>query len=567
GVIRSPEWDGPALYYAERRGDRIVVCVSGIEAIARVLSHVSDISSGGYVLTSPDGFSYINSVPGGPAILYDMGDSRVSRRRGDWYETDLSTPELGGILHKLTPATEIDSLLALILISVLPISLLLVIFALGKFAVEQRLIVRPLEVLATGLAAWPAEALKQPTTTPREIESLYRAFEDAAARTQAALSSLAEARNELATANVELEVRVDARTGELAVANRELAKSNEGLNGALDALTRVQDKLVLQEKMAALGNLAAGVAHELNTPLGAIISAASRSMNGADRSIVDCITEIRALPEDEIALFLSLLRIAIDDAAALDPDATRRRAGGLRALLAKRGLVEARNLAVLMANVGLEESLSEARALASRSDAERVLELVETITSSVRSLELVRLAAENAARVVSALRNYSWESSGAGAQPILLDRQIADVLTLLRDKLKRGISVQVDVPGDLVVLANKDRLVQVWINLVNNAIQAMGDSGNLRIKGERDGSILRLSIADDGPGIPEDIQDSIFDPFFTTKPQGEGTGIGLDICKRLVSLAGGTIGFESRPGRTVFTVELPAMNPLPEAQR
>jgi signal transduction histidine kinase len=101
-------------------------------------------------------------------------------------------------------------------------------------------------------------------------------------------------------------------------------------------------------------------------------------------------------------------------------------------------------------------------------------------------------------------------------------------------------------------------LNQVWTNLLANAIEALGDTGSIAIVTERDGACVRVDIVDSGPGIPEDIRSHVFDPFFTTKDVGEGTGLGLDTARRIVTeRLNGSIGFESTPGRTVFHVWLP----------
>jgi signal transduction histidine kinase len=107
------------------------------------------------------------------------------------------------------------------------------------------------------------------------------------------------------------------------------------------------------------------------------------------------------------------------------------------------------------------------------------------------------------------------------------------------------------------ILARRDRLSQVWINLIDNAIQAMSHSGRLEVAIRRAGDVVEVSITDSGAGIAEELQERIFTPFFTTKSSGLGTGIGLSISKRIVEESGGTIVFVSRPGKTTFTVRLP----------
>jgi signal transduction histidine kinase len=145
------------------------------------------------------------------------------------------------------------------------------------------------------------------------------------------------------------------------------------------------------------------------------------------------------------------------------------------------------------------------------------------------------------------------------AQPLDVGRGLADTLTVLRSKIKKkSATVEVEVERDLPAVEGiGGELNQVWVNLIDNALDAVAEGGRLDVSAGREGGMVAVRIADDGPGIPDAIRARIFDPFFTTKPVGEGTGLGLDIVRRLVSQNKGTIDVESRPGRTVFTVKLP----------
>ncbi|HXY70095.1 MAG TPA: ATP-binding protein, partial [Gemmatimonadales bacterium] len=123
---------------------------------------------------------------------------------------------------------------------------------------------------------------------------------------------------------------------------------------------------------------------------------------------------------------------------------------------------------------------------------------------------------------------------------------------------KKSATVEVAVETSLpAVEGYGGELNQVWLNLLDNALDAIGAGGRVEVSAKREGGAVAVRIADDGPGIPAAIRERIFDPFFTTKPVGEGTGLGLDIVRRLVKQNKGTIEVESRPGRTVFTVRVP----------
>ena len=135
--------------------------------------------------------------------------------------------------------------------------------------------------------------------------------------------------------------------------------------------------------------------------------------------------------------------------------------------------------------------------------------------------------------------------------------EIETLLTLYYNKLKAGVRVVKNFPADpVVVRGNRARLYQVWMNLINNALQAMEYKGTLTISAERSGEWMVVSVGDTGHGIPDAIKGRLFEPFFTTKKYGEGIGLGLDIVRSIVQDHGGRVDFESEPGRTVFKVYL-----------
>ncbi|HOV65282.1 MAG TPA: HAMP domain-containing sensor histidine kinase, partial [Spirochaetia bacterium] len=174
-----------------------------------------------------------------------------------------------------------------------------------------------------------------------------------------------------------------------------------------------------------------------------------------------------------------------------------------------------------------------------------------------RMAEIINESSQKAVGVVSALRSYlSQEKSEENVVDISAD--ISRVLTLMHNMLKHGINVQTKLTP-VMVLGSSDRLSQVWMNLIRNAAEAMKFKGVLEIRTEIQGENAAVSVIDSGPGIPEEIRERIFEPFFTTKKEGEGIGLGLDICKRIVELHRGTISFQSRPGRTEFLVLIPAV--------
>jgi signal transduction histidine kinase len=172
----------------------------------------------------------------------------------------------------------------------------------------------------------------------------------------------------------------------------------------------------------------------------------------------------------------------------------------------------------------------------------------------------IEAAASRIHDIVAAVKGFTQMDRETVAQPLDVGQGLADTLTVLRSKVKRkSATVTVDVDPELPrVQGYGGELNQVWVNLIDNALDAVPDGGHVDVSARQESGKVVVRIADDGPGIPAGIRERIFDPFFTTKPVGEGTGLGLDIVRRLVNRHNGRIEVESRPGRTVFGVSLPA---------
>jgi signal transduction histidine kinase len=175
---------------------------------------------------------------------------------------------------------------------------------------------------------------------------------------------------------------------------------------------------------------------------------------------------------------------------------------------------------------------------------------------------LVREIQEAAIRIsgiVLAVKGFTHMDQATVAEPVDLAKGLDNTVAVLRSKAKtKSASVSVEVePGLPRVRGFVGELNQVWGNLIDNALDAIPEGGRVDVSAGRENRSVVVRIVDNGTGIPEKIKDRIFDPFFTTKPMGEGTGLGLDIVRRLVRHNDGQISVESRPGRTEFRVVLP----------
>ena len=155
-----------------------------------------------------------------------------------------------------------------------------------------------------------------------------------------------------------------------------------------------------------------------------------------------------------------------------------------------------------------------------------------------------------------AIKGFTHMDQAMVAEPVDLTQGLGNTVAVLRSKARaKSVAVVVDVEPDLPrVRGFVGELNQIWANLIDNALDAVPDSGRVEVLANREHQRVVVRIVDNGTGIPAEIRERIFDPFFTTKPVGQGTGLGLDIVRRLVRHNDGDISVESQPGRTEFRV-------------
>ncbi len=375
-------------------------------------------------------------------------------------------------------------------------------------------------------------------------------------------------------------VRVEARVGSRSFqfAHRLAREANlVFIYGADVTLLRTAEEALRQsEKMATLGTLAAGVAHELNNPAAAAARAADQ-LRAVFAKLQDAfvpLTQVRLSPERQAAL-LTLVR---DDrersaqASYIDPLTRSDRETEVEEWLDVHNVADAWELAPALVSLGYDIAELE-RAAAYWGDETAVV--VAWIARAQPVLALAREIEEATRRIseiVKSLKTYSF----LGQAPVrLVDvvEGIDSTLVMLRSKLKTGITVEREVDPDLPhIEAYGSELNQVWTNLIDNAVDAMNGRGRLIVRARRDSDHVVVEVEDDGPGMPESVRQCIFDPFFTTKEPGKGTGLGLSTSRNVVvKRHGGSIDVESRPGSTRFIVRLPihvaraATDPTPAA--
>ncbi|MCC3424105.1 MAG: CHASE domain-containing protein [Microcoleus sp. PH2017_01_SCD_O_A] len=337
----------------------------------------------------------------------------------------------------------------------------------------------------------------------------------------------------------------------------QVAERTAELSQTLTELQLTQDELVQSEKMAALGQLVAGVAHEINTPLGAIRSSVSYITDFLNENLSQFPTLFRELTPERETQFLELLQRSIANTTIVSGRERRQLRKTITSQLAAQNIEKSEGLANILLDLGVHDRLEPLFSLLRQSDSDQFLKTVRAFVRLQASTRDINIASDRAAKAVFALKTYArHDSSGETIEANILDG-IDAVLTLYQSQIRQGIELTKNYEHIPPIQCYFDELNQVWTNLIHNALQAMNNKGSLTVNAIHNHENIQISIADSGTGIPPEIHSKIFQPFFTTKPPGEGSGLGLDIVRKIVAKHRGQITFESRPGQTTFTVILP----------
>jgi signal transduction histidine kinase len=338
----------------------------------------------------------------------------------------------------------------------------------------------------------------------------------------------------------------------------ELTKRLVGLmSDRIRETTRVEQQ---RDRLAALGKLSAGLAHELNNPASAAKRATSQLRDlmkrVRDASLELGRRELSAAQKSEIEKLEASFTQA--DGPPLDALAASSLEDQIDCLLRSHGQSDLWQLAADLARRNVKPVALEQ--LFATLDADTARAALLRISTSVEIAGLLNEIESSTSRIsdlVGAIKQYTFMDQSP-VQNIDIVKSLETTLTILNHKLKRGVVVRREYHSiPLLVNSFGSELNQVWTNLIDNAIDAMGGKGELRVRTDRDDDCVVVEIGDNGPGIAPEIQSHIFEPFFTTKGVGEGTGLGLDTVQRIVKKHRGNIQVNSTPGDTRFQVWLP----------
>ncbi|AAN47332.2 GHKL domain-containing protein [Leptospira interrogans] len=329
-------------------------------------------------------------------------------------------------------------------------------------------------------------------------------------------------------------------------------------------LEETQSQLIMSEKMASLGIMVAGIAHEINTPAGVINGAADnldQNMNYLVQNVFDVVlfARYRKLRKNFELALLHLLRDK--KKSELDSKEKFRLKNQLKEEM--KSMNFSPTLTSELSNFIIENQIGKERKYIYNiilKDDDRGYFMLKNAAYINRNIKNIRYAIRNIVRIVKALKSYSHLDQSKTFSSSNIIEGMETTLIILNNQIKYGIDVIKNFQEIPLVICNPDELNQVWTNLIQNSIQALKGKGKIEISVFPWNGYVVVEIEDNGPGIPAKIQDRIWDPFFTTKDQGEGTGLGLGIVKGIVEKHKGKITLNSNPGKTVFRVELP-INP------
>ncbi|MBW4551103.1 MAG: HAMP domain-containing protein [Aphanocapsa sp. GSE-SYN-MK-11-07L] len=356
--------------------------------------------------------------------------------------------------------------------------------------------------------------------------------------------ALSQSEHQLTQANQNLEQRVHQRT--------------QTLSQTLEKLQTAQTELVQSEKLAALGHLVAGIAHEINTPLGAIQASIGNISSALEQSLADLPLLFQTLSPEQLSEFFTLLAWARQPRDMLSSREERQLRRRLQQVLTEQRIENAEILANTLSKMGITAELKPILPLLQAPNAAFILDTSYHLSSVQNNSQNIRLAVDRASRIVYALKSYVRQDVSDQPVRASVPETIDTVLTLYQNQIKRGIEVKKIYQLVPLILCYPEELAQVWSNLISNALQSMNYQGELTIAVSEQAEQIVVEISDTGAGIPAAIADKIFEPFFTTKPSGEGSGLGLSIVRKIIDKHQGKISVTSQPGHTTFSVWLPS---------
>ncbi|RHX96137.1 hypothetical protein DLM76_04060 [Leptospira yasudae] len=354
--------------------------------------------------------------------------------------------------------------------------------------------------------------------------------------------------------------------------SEEIRKRNElieaqkkHLEEALENLRKAQNQLLHSVRMATLGQLSAGISHELNNPLGAI-KASNQTLLASVPKMRSMLPEVHSIlslaSPEERQLYIEFIDTCRKGDSGIAGLEVRKRRKDISDTLKNWNIPNHEALADTIADMGIESIPETYKPFFQMSNRETLLEYIYLEEIYFRNSDTIRVSVDRASKILFELRNYSEAGNESSTRNVHLEETLETVFTVYQHYIRRGVNLVRSIEEVPPVHCVREEIVQIWTHLIFNALQAMQFKGNLTVRLYQQNGEAVVEIEDDGPGIPEEIGEKIFEPFFTTKDVGEGSGLGLDLVRKLLLKNEGRIEWFSQPGQTVFRVFLPLdLNP------
>jgi signal transduction histidine kinase len=345
-------------------------------------------------------------------------------------------------------------------------------------------------------------------------------------------------------------------TEQLNRSQEELKEKNQSLKEAMEELVAMQSDIVHQEKMAMLGILIAGIAHEINTPLGAIKASNENLQQGLLNTLTDKLKNISPEIVEKSANLYAINKNQIRNNTTREE---RQYAKVIEEQLKVNFPDQENNylLARKLVELGFVEFKDELSSFITHQKNIEIIDFACDLNKLQKSTQTIALATDKASKVVKALNTFSHGNIENIITTFNLYENLDSVIILLWNKIKYGSTVVNAINKEVQILGNEEELSQVWTNIINNALQASNNKCTIWLDYSEDDNNHIISISNDGPEIPEQVRLKIFDAFYTTKKRGEGTGLGLNIVKNIIEKHKAQIECNSSAERTSFIISIP----------
>jgi len=350
---------------------------------------------------------------------------------------------------------------------------------------------------------------------------------------------------------------IQKREKELEIVKDTLVKLNENLESkvaeGIEVNKKLQSEVFQQDKLVTLGELSAGVAHDLNTPLGAIQASSENIRSTLEKFF----KEDMATLDKEHVYFACELATRKEFDTFISSREERKRSKELQQFLQENYLDKFNNYIVAKILTNAQICYNDREIIykiLNDKNPNEFLNVVNSISQIRKSIDTILSAVDKSSNVIKTLKDYVYRDDSYEISDINLLESINNVLTLFNNEIKKGVDVEINIDKNFHIKGSLMRLNQVWTNLIKNAIQAMKNNGTLEIKSELIDNQKYIHFINNGPKINEKNIEKIFEPFFTTKKRKEGTGMGLSIVTRIIKDHRASIEVKSNKDNTCFTV-------------